>query len=527
MKAHKQQKITLGVIIGISFAFTLIALFAVGNKVIFTNPDTPRLLNYQGKLTDSDGPVTGTVSITFSIYDAGGTPIWSETHGNVSVKDGLFNAILGGTTPIPDSVFSSGERYLGLTVNGEEIMPRQQIVSIIFALKAQDADTVGGKSASDFALAAHSHSASDITSGTFAEDRLPQNAIDSSEIEDNSITSDDVKNNTITEDDIADTFKARDSDKLDGYHYDSLPYAPQSGSSSYIQNQFSSEQPASFRIRGQGLIYSSDEPFFAQNTRTNAFGRIGFEGAGLVGVTDSPVFGGYSAIEAINQNATGVGVTALGQGLGGWHYAPQGAGVQANGKTYGLYASAENDSGVTYGIYSRVDSPSGYAGYFDGDVLVNGDLSATGSKPATIRTSQGWERVYAVESPEVEISISGTDHLSDGESQVRFGRLFSEIISDKIPVRVIVTPVGSWSGIYVVSANTEGFTVRSGAGNPNAAFNWMAIARRKGYEERLNNNVWNQKVEEVIREAAENQTRVEMQKKDILRIPKVLTFKTA
>jgi len=46
-------------------------------------------------------------------------------------------------------------------------------------------------------------------------DRIRQNSIDSWEIQDNSLTTNDILNNTITENDISDSFKARDSDKLD------------------------------------------------------------------------------------------------------------------------------------------------------------------------------------------------------------------------------------------------------------------------------------------------------------------------
>jgi hypothetical protein len=97
--------------------------------------------------------VTGTVSITFSIYDTptGGVPLWTEPHDNVTVSGGLFNLILGSINPIDDSVLSGGERYFELTVNGELIEPRQQIVSVLFALKAQDAETLEGHPAADFA----------------------------------------------------------------------------------------------------------------------------------------------------------------------------------------------------------------------------------------------------------------------------------------------------------------------------------------------------------------------------------------
>ncbi|MBC8232933.1 tail fiber domain-containing protein [bacterium] len=150
MKTHKPPRVIN--LIKISFVLTLIALLTVGVNVIWGNPEPPRLLNYQGKLTDENGPVTGTVSITFSIYDTptGGAPLWSEPHDNVTVTDGLFNSILGSLNPIDDSVLSGGERYFELTVNGEPIEPRQQVVSVLFALKAQDAETLSGHPAADF-----------------------------------------------------------------------------------------------------------------------------------------------------------------------------------------------------------------------------------------------------------------------------------------------------------------------------------------------------------------------------------------
>jgi hypothetical protein len=46
-----------------------------------------------------------------------------------------------------------------------------------------------------------------------------------------------------------------------------------------------------------------------------------------------------------------------------------------------------------------------------------------------------------------------------------------------------VTPVGSWSGIYVAEIRSDGFLVKSGAGDPNAEFKWIAVAERKGYED--------------------------------------------
>jgi hypothetical protein len=45
-------------------------------------------------------------------------------------------------------------------------------------------------------------------------------------------------------------------------------------------------------------------------------------------------------------------------------------------------------------------------------------------------------------------------------------------------------PVGGWSGLYLESTSRTGFSVRSGAGDPNVEFHWMACGRRVGYETR-------------------------------------------
>ncbi len=138
----------------------------------------------------------------------------------------------------------------------------------------------------------------------------------------------------------------------------------------------------------------------------------------------------------------------------------------------------------TAGVYGRCTQSGCFGLYSDGDTFVYGNFTATGAKAAVVQTSQGWEALYSIESPDVEFYANGTAQLKDGAATVRFERLFREAISPDVPVRVIVTPVGGWSGLYVESADQKGFTVKSGAGDPNVTFNWIAIGRRKGYEAR-------------------------------------------
>jgi hypothetical protein len=106
----------------------------------------PRLMNYQGYLTDTlSNPITNpSVSMTFTIYDAAssGNLKWSEIQGSVGVDKGIFHVLLGGVNPIPDSVFKSGaDHWLELTIGGQPLTPRTRIVSVPFAYTATFADT--------------------------------------------------------------------------------------------------------------------------------------------------------------------------------------------------------------------------------------------------------------------------------------------------------------------------------------------------------------------------------------------------
>jgi hypothetical protein len=107
--------------------------------------DIPKTLNFQGRLTDSSGKFVpdGNYSLTFRLYNdsTGGTAKWSEGQ-LVSVSKGLFNVILGSATPIPDSIFSNPNVWLGIQAGADpEMTPRQKLNSVAFAYRALQADT--------------------------------------------------------------------------------------------------------------------------------------------------------------------------------------------------------------------------------------------------------------------------------------------------------------------------------------------------------------------------------------------------
>ena len=123
--------------------------------------DIPRITNFQGRLTDATGKFVpdGNYSLTFRLYNdsTGGTAKWSEGQ-LVSVSKGLFNAILGSATPIPDSIFANPNVWLGIQAGADpEMTPRQKLTSVAFAYKSLQSDTAtfikGGVDDGDWTIA--------------------------------------------------------------------------------------------------------------------------------------------------------------------------------------------------------------------------------------------------------------------------------------------------------------------------------------------------------------------------------------
>ena len=113
----------------------------------------PGRVNFQGLLLDDAGqPVTGTVNLKLDLFSApsGGSALWTETHPSVSVTNGVYDVVLGSLTPLTPALFSASPRYLQVTIDGEVLSPRRELIAVPFALKADSANTaenVGGVSA--------------------------------------------------------------------------------------------------------------------------------------------------------------------------------------------------------------------------------------------------------------------------------------------------------------------------------------------------------------------------------------------
>ncbi len=132
---------------------------SAGDQPAGSTSQLPRLVRFSGTLKDVDGsPLTGITGVTFALYSeqAGGAPLWLETQNITADSNGHYAALLGSTKPdgLPAELFTSEQaRWVGVQVSGQAEQARVLLVSAPYALKAGDAETVGGLPASAFVLA--------------------------------------------------------------------------------------------------------------------------------------------------------------------------------------------------------------------------------------------------------------------------------------------------------------------------------------------------------------------------------------
>ena len=119
----------------------------------------PRYIRFSGIAASSSMPGDSSVAgVRFSLYadQQGGTPLWIETQNITVDAGGHYSVLLGSTSKdgLPADLFASGEaRWLGVKIDDQPEQARILLVSVPYALKAGDAETLGGLPLSAFLLA--------------------------------------------------------------------------------------------------------------------------------------------------------------------------------------------------------------------------------------------------------------------------------------------------------------------------------------------------------------------------------------
>ncbi|MCX8050761.1 MAG: hypothetical protein N3B17_02565, partial [Chlorobi bacterium] len=119
----------------------VVAALVVG--AVVASAQVPRVLSYQGILTDSQGRILpdGEYTLTIRLYDRvdATEPIYVEEQRVVSVR-GVVNVLIGTVEPLPWKLSFDRVYYVGMSVNGsEELRPRTMLTAVPYALRAESA----------------------------------------------------------------------------------------------------------------------------------------------------------------------------------------------------------------------------------------------------------------------------------------------------------------------------------------------------------------------------------------------------
>ncbi|OFX58342.1 MAG: hypothetical protein A2046_14820 [Bacteroidetes bacterium GWA2_30_7] len=189
---------------------------------------------------------------------------------------------------------------------------------------------------------------------------------------------------------------------------------------------------------------------------------------------DDPAIYGIHAVS----NNYGVGV----YGKGGFIGVKAQSNTSTSGSNYGVYTTSTGTStGINYGIYSRaIGGATNWAGWFEGDVYVNGTLSKSAGT-FKIDHPLDPENKYLihsfVESPDMMNIYNGVITLdNDGNATVTLPNYFNTLNKD---YRYQLTPVGaSMPNLYISEEISEN-TFKISGGQAGKKVSWEVTGIRQ------------------------------------------------
>jgi len=467
--------------------------------------EVPRLIKFSGTLLDAqDRPMAGPVGVTFALHaqQSGGAALWLETQNVTPDAHGNYTVLLGGNSAngVPAELFTSGEaRWLEVQVERQAEQPRILLVSVPYALKAKDAETLGGRPASAFLttemLAGNSAGATAAASSSSAA--LPSSKAQTTPKKISSAAQPAVACSSITSDGTA---------ALNSIAMFTAPCAVQSSviTQSGANVGIGTAAPAvaldilgnnaGLRLSGTGthqvtvtglssgrlgqdatgFFFSSDSngkviKFLTNNGALHEWMRI--TSTGNVGIgTTTPA----DKLDVVATTAGATGLSVQATDLTTANTAVSGLANGLNGS--GVFGEAENGS-LAFGVWGR--SASGLAGQFDGNVNVTGNLSkAGGSFKIDHPMDPANKYLYHsfVESPDMKNIYDGVAKLdTQGEAVVQLPAWFGALNKE---FRYQLTCIGGFAPVYIAEEISEN-QFKIAGGNPGMKVSWMVTGIRQ------------------------------------------------
>jgi hypothetical protein len=235
------------------------------------------------------------------------------------------------------------------------------------------------------------------------------------------------------------------------------------GGALYSQSQ-GSHPTANFRNNGAGAALN-----VSNNATTNTV-HIQNENAGEATALSVRGHGVWSA--AFFRNDTGDAIGTQGTvGINATRNDRSAASIQNHGSGTGLHVGSAGTVAL---------STQGGA-FIGGDLQINGNYSATGTKNAVVETSRGQRLMYSEEATEVWFNDYGFAQLKDGEVWVAFDELFAEMANVGEAYHVFLQAYGP-AELFVSERTAAGFRVKLRNGEADAEFSYRIVARRAGFE---------------------------------------------
>jgi hypothetical protein len=481
-----------------------------------TNVAVPPLVNYGGVLTDLNGkPLSGVVGVTFLLYQdqQGGAPLWMETQNVQPDSRGHYTVMLGSTssTGLPSDIFVAGEaHWLGVQVQGQEEQPRVLLVSAPYALKAGDAQTLGGLPASAFVLAVPPNNGKSTSRNlpTAAAAPASVSPLMTSDVTTSGgtvnvlplfTTATNIQNSLLTQTgttaiNVGGQLNVKNTTTVTGTNSSGVLQVTNTGSSganpAIVGTTNSSNASGVVGLASA----SSGTPNGVYGSSVGGNGVYGSSASGGYGVRgSSPNVGVYGRAHGGSVTGEGHGFAGVWGDTGG----PANSGVYvgvvgtadenvagyfANSSSSQITLSAQNNAKSSSSAIVLETTGPNFGGFCTIDV--SGDLTCTGSKSAVVKVDQGSRRVklYAVEAPENWFEDAGSGQLSNGTARIELDATFAQTVNTG-EYHVFLTPNDNCKGLYATHKSANSFEVHElDGGKSNIAFDYRIMAKRKGYE---------------------------------------------
>jgi hypothetical protein len=503
----------------------------------------PHMMSYQGVLLDAGQQAVpdGDYALSFAIYsvETGGSPLWTEYHPAVPVRRGIFNVALGESNPIDFHIET--QLWLGISVAAEAELPRMWLAASPYALRAEDANTVGQRAVSGTptpnailplgasgkfppealpeGLPPGGAAGGDLT-GSYPSPSIAPNAVTGAEIADQTVTGIDIDGNSEL---MAKSVYASNSSPMSWAIYGLSPNAAVWGDNvmngttgllgtagAGVIGWGTPGFPAVYGLGdgSDGLVGESNTGYGAIGTSDSQVGVYGesTENDGVSGVSNtayrSGVYGvasngngyglyGYNSFNGNTGFVAGPSNGIYGTSDNGWAVAGEGwAGV------YG-YSDAESGNGVygiantgaaAWGVHGASSEGIGVHGFSDFGCAVYafGSFIGTGSKSAKVKRDDGSSvLLFCEESAEVYFSDYGEGQLVEGHAHIDLDPVFLQTVTINAsnPLKAFVQLEGDCKGVYITNKTARGFdVVELQGGASNAPFSYRVMCKRKYFE---------------------------------------------